>query len=100
MIYKGCIYHLVRVRDIDSETPKKLESGPLVKELSEVFLDNLPGVPPKREIDFVIYPLQDTQFISIHPYRMVVAEPYQSKENWKICWIRVSSDQVSLHGVL
>ncbi|KAH0736064.1 hypothetical protein KY285_011771 [Solanum tuberosum] len=51
MISKGCIYHLVRVRDIDSKTPT-LESVPVVNEFSKVFPDDLPSIPPEREIDF------------------------------------------------
>jgi len=51
MISKGCLYHLVRVRVVDSETPS-LESIPILKEFSEVFPDDLPGIPLEREIDF------------------------------------------------
>ncbi|WMV38160.1 hypothetical protein MTR67_031545 [Solanum verrucosum] len=51
MISKGCIYHLVRVRDMDFKTPT-LESVPVVNEFLEVFPDDLPGVPLEREIDF------------------------------------------------
>ena len=34
IISKGCIYHLVRVRDMDFKTPN-LESVPVVNEFSE-----------------------------------------------------------------
>jgi len=60
MIYKGCIYHVVRVRDIDSETPT-LESVPGVNEFPEVFPENLHSIPPERKIDFGIDLLPDTQ---------------------------------------
>ena len=43
MISKGCIYHLVRVRDMNSEPPT-LELFPVVNEFLEVFLDDLLGV--------------------------------------------------------
>lgn len=36
MISKGCIYHLDRVRDVDSET-LTLKSGPIVNEYPEFF---------------------------------------------------------------
>ncbi|WMV57929.1 hypothetical protein MTR67_051314 [Solanum verrucosum] len=39
------------LRDIDSET-QILESVLIVNEFSEVFLDDLPSIPPEREIDF------------------------------------------------
>jgi len=48
MVSKGCIYHLVWVRDMDSETPS-LESVPIVNEYLEVFLDDLPGVLQKEK---------------------------------------------------
>ncbi|WMV29487.1 hypothetical protein MTR67_022872 [Solanum verrucosum] len=51
MISKSCLYHLVRVRDTDSKTPT-LESVPIVNEFPEVFPNDLPGVPPEREIGF------------------------------------------------
>ncbi|WMV50386.1 hypothetical protein MTR67_043771 [Solanum verrucosum] len=51
MIAKGCIYNLVRVRDMNSETVI-FESVPVINEFVEVFPDDLPGFPPKREIVF------------------------------------------------
>ncbi|XP_070040030.1 uncharacterized protein [Nicotiana tomentosiformis] len=45
-IAKGCIYHLVHVRDIDKE-PATLQSVPIVNEFPTVFPDELPGIPPK-----------------------------------------------------
>ncbi|XP_049414730.1 uncharacterized protein LOC125877491 [Solanum stenotomum] len=53
IISKRCIYHLVRVKDVESETPS-LESVPVVNEFPEVFPDDLLGIPPEREIDFGI----------------------------------------------
>ncbi|XP_070045283.1 uncharacterized mitochondrial protein AtMg00860-like [Nicotiana tomentosiformis] len=41
MIAKGCIYHIVRVRDVDAEIPT-LQSIPVVKEYADVFPDELP----------------------------------------------------------
>ncbi|XP_075096366.1 uncharacterized protein LOC142174466 [Nicotiana tabacum] len=73
MIKKGCIFHLVRVEDTTSEVSVP-ESVPVVNEFIEVFSDELPGIPPDREIDFGIDVLPDTQQISIPPYRMALAE--------------------------
>ncbi|KAH0644954.1 hypothetical protein KY284_032838 [Solanum tuberosum] len=82
MISKGCIYHLLRVMDVESETPS-LESVPVVNEFPEVFPDDLPGIFPEREIDFGIDLLPDTQPISISPYRMAPAELKDLKEQIK-----------------
>ena len=53
LISKGCIYHLVRVKDTKSETPT-LQSVNIANEFSYVFSDDLPGIPPDREIEFGI----------------------------------------------
>src|SRR5687767_8837761 len=82
MISKGCIYHLVRVRDVKSEVPP-LESVPVVNEFPDVFPNDLPGIPPEREIDFGIDLLPDTRLIYIPPYRMAPAELKELKEQLK-----------------
>ena len=46
-------YHLVRVNDSSVEV-HSLQSVSIVKEFPKVFLDDLPGVPHEREIDFGI----------------------------------------------
>ena len=53
MISKGCVYHLVHVKDSSSEFPS-LETVPVVNEYSDVFPKDLPGIPPEREIDLSI----------------------------------------------
>ncbi|XP_070023178.1 uncharacterized protein [Nicotiana sylvestris] len=68
----GCIYHLVRVMDTKDEEPT-LESVPVVNEFPEVFLDELLGIPPDREIDFGIDVILGTQPISIPPYKIAPA---------------------------
>ncbi|XP_060172210.1 uncharacterized protein LOC132603251 [Lycium barbarum] len=79
MIRKGYIYHLVRVHDLEAEAPT-LQSVPVVNEFVDVFPDELPGLPPEREIEFAIDLLPDTQPISIPPYRMAPAELKELKE--------------------
>ncbi|XP_070025559.1 uncharacterized protein [Nicotiana sylvestris] len=64
MIKNGCIYHLVRVADTTSEVSVP-ESVPVMNEFLEVFPDELPGIPPDREIDFRIDVLPDTRPVSI-----------------------------------
>ena len=82
LISKGCIYHIVRVRDVDSDIPSS-ESVPIVNEFLDVFSDDLPGIPPEREIDFGIDLLPYTNPISIPPYRMAPAELKELKEQLK-----------------
>ncbi|KAH0710910.1 hypothetical protein KY284_012337 [Solanum tuberosum] len=82
MITKDYLYHLVRVKDSNSETPT-LESVPVVNEFLEVFPKDLPGVPPEREIEFGINLFPDTQPISIPPYRITPEELKELKEQLK-----------------
>ncbi|XP_075080213.1 uncharacterized protein LOC142165745 [Nicotiana tabacum] len=82
MILIGYIYHLVRVHDMEVKYPT-LQSVPIVNEFPNVFPDELPGLPPEREIDFAIDMLPDTQPISILPYRMASAELKELKAQLK-----------------
>ena len=53
---------------------KDVNKTPIVREYPEVFPDELPGLPPDREIEFCIEVVPGTQPISIPPYRMALAE--------------------------
>ena len=50
IISKGSLYHMVRVKDLECENPS-IKSVPVVRELTEIFHNDLPGVPPQREIN-------------------------------------------------
>ncbi|XP_075499913.1 uncharacterized protein LOC142538482 [Primulina tabacum] len=59
-------------------TEKKKEVGieeiPIVAEFVDVFLDEIPGFPPAREVEFGIELVPGTSPISCTPYRMAPAE--------------------------
>ncbi|KAH0641960.1 hypothetical protein KY290_033563 [Solanum tuberosum] len=82
MMSNGYICHLVRVKNIDVESPS-LQSIPVVNEFPDVFPEDLPGLPPEGEVEFGIDVIQDTQPISIPPYRMAPAELRELKEQLK-----------------
>ena len=48
----------------------KLDDIPVVSEYADVFLDDLPGLPPDRDIEFVIELQLGTAPISKRTYRM------------------------------
>ena len=50
-----------------------LTSEPVVREYSNVFPEELPGLPPHREVDFAIELEPDTTPILRAPYRMASA---------------------------
>ncbi|KAA3483342.1 vacuolar protein sorting-associated protein 35B-like [Gossypium australe] len=56
------------------ETGLKIESVPIVCEYLNVFLEELPGLPPVREIEFGIELALGTAPISIASYRMAPTE--------------------------
>ena len=50
----------------------RLEDIPVVREFPDVFPDELPGLPPDREIDFQIELAHGTESILRAPYRMAL----------------------------
>ena len=53
LIDRGCSSYLSFIRDVGAESPA-MDSIPVVQEFPDVFPEDLPGVPPVREIDFSI----------------------------------------------
>ena len=58
----------------------KLDNIPIVREFPDVFLEDLPGIPIDREIEFSIDLLPETSLISKAPYRMALTELKELKE--------------------
>ncbi|XP_070035732.1 uncharacterized protein [Nicotiana tomentosiformis] len=72
LLKKGCLSLLAIVNDTREETIS-IENILVVREFSDVFPEDLPGLPPVREIDFDIDLPPNTQPISIPPYWMAPA---------------------------
>ena len=73
MLRKGCQGYLAFVVGRRQEG-RRLEDISIVKEFPDVFPDDISGLPPDREIEFVIELIPGTEPISIPPYRMAPAE--------------------------
>ena len=73
MLRKGCQGYLEFMVDRRQEGTW-LEDIPIVREFLDVFPDDISGLPPDREIEFVIELIPGTEPISIPPYRMKPAE--------------------------
>ncbi|GJY28047.1 putative reverse transcriptase domain-containing protein [Tanacetum coccineum] len=57
-IEKGCLVYLAQVtskKTEDKSEEKSLEDVPIVQEFAEVFPEDLPGLPPARQLEFQIY---------------------------------------------
>lgn len=67
MISKGCLYHIVRFKDLDSENPP-IELLSVVREFLELIPNEFLGIPLEWDIDFYINLLPNNYPISIPPY--------------------------------
>ncbi|GAB2294877.1 hypothetical protein Dimus_038321 [Dionaea muscipula] len=73
LLRKGCSGFIAYV--IDSEKVEQdIEDIPIVNEFLDVFPEDLPGLPPDREVEFVIDLAPDTRPISKAPYMMASTE--------------------------
>ncbi|KAL5572480.1 hypothetical protein UlMin_022077 [Ulmus minor] len=70
----GCTGYLAAVVDTTKKAKVELNEVPVVKEFVDVFPEELPGLPPDREVTFEIEVLPGTAPISKAPYRMAPAE--------------------------
>ena len=73
LLQKGCKGYSAHVVDTRG-SEVRLEDVPVVRDFLDVFPDDLPGLPPEREIDFPIDLVPGTTPISLPPYRMAPAE--------------------------
>jgi hypothetical protein len=71
---RGFLVQLPRKVNLSGEVhdvqAKALAEIPVVNEFSDVFPDELPGLPPDRDVEFKIELLPGTAPISRRPYRM------------------------------
>ena len=74
MLDSGCVGYLASVVDTSLEQHSKPEDVPVVQEFLEVFPEDLPGLPPDREIEFIIELILGTAPISKVLYRMALSE--------------------------
>ena len=79
LIKEGCEAYLASVHDTMKVSPGVLDV-PVVREFPDVFPDELPGLPPHREVDFEIDTIPGAAPISIAPYRMAPSELKELKK--------------------
>ncbi|GAB2266340.1 hypothetical protein Dimus_037888 [Dionaea muscipula] len=73
LLRKGCSGFIAYV--IDSEkAEQEIEDFPIMNEFLDVFPEDLPGLPPDREVEFAIGLEPGTRPISKVPYRMAPTE--------------------------
>jgi hypothetical protein len=68
-MHKGCkLYAILALNE--KGVAKVLEHLPVVREFADVFLEELPGMPLERELEFTIDLKPGTEPIARTPYRM------------------------------
>nr|GEX07599.1 hypothetical protein [Tanacetum cinerariifolium] len=74
---KGCHDYLAQVtskKAEDKSEEKRLEDVPIVREFLEVFPEDLPGLPPARQVEFQINLVPGAAPVARAPYRLAPAE--------------------------
>ncbi|GKA27438.1 putative reverse transcriptase domain-containing protein [Tanacetum coccineum] len=75
-IEKGCELFLAQVTEQESKE-KRLEDVPVIRDFPEVFPDELPGLPPPRQVEFRIDLIPGAAPVARAPYRLA---PSKMKE--------------------
>ncbi|GKE13956.1 putative reverse transcriptase domain-containing protein [Tanacetum coccineum] len=76
-IQKGCQVYLAQVTSKKAEDKleeKQLEEVPIVREFPEGFLEDLPGLPPARQVEFQIDLVPSAAPVARAPYRLAPTE--------------------------
>ncbi|KAL2243565.1 UNVERIFIED_CONTAM: Retrovirus-related Pol polyprotein from transposon [Sesamum indicum] len=82
LIKEGCEAYLASVHDTMKVSPGVLDV-PVVREFPDVFPDELPRLPPHREVDFEIDTIHRAAPISIAPHRMAPSELKELKKQFE-----------------
>ncbi|GKC24973.1 putative reverse transcriptase domain-containing protein [Tanacetum coccineum] len=72
-IKRGCCTFLAHITEKKSED-KRLEDVPIVRDFPEVFPEDLPGLPPPRQVEFQIELVPGAAPVARAPYRLAPSE--------------------------
>nr|GFD41597.1 putative reverse transcriptase domain, aspartic peptidase domain protein [Tanacetum cinerariifolium] len=79
LLSHGCEGFLATIHDMTSDV-SPIHEQPIILEFPDVFPDELPGIPPVREVEFNIELIPGAEPISKAPYRMASVELKESKD--------------------
>ncbi|GJS35537.1 putative reverse transcriptase domain-containing protein [Tanacetum coccineum] len=74
---KGCdvfLAHITTKEAKDKSEGKRLEDVPIVRDFPEVFPEDLPGIPPARQVEFQIDLVPGAAPVARAPYRLAPSE--------------------------
>ena len=79
-IRKGCQIYAIQVGYANfKDKTAILDNILVIQEFADVFPEEIPGLPPKRDIDFTIELVPGAASVSRAPYRMSVPELIELK---------------------
>ncbi|GJX99931.1 putative reverse transcriptase domain-containing protein [Tanacetum coccineum] len=76
-LLKGChvfLAHVTTKKAEDKSEEKRLEDVPIVRDFPEVFSEDLPGIPPTRQVEFQIDLVPGVALVALVPYRLAPSE--------------------------
>jgi hypothetical protein len=76
---KGCPLYAIQVLEYVEDDKPNLEDHPILREYRDVFPEEVPGLPPRRDIDFSIELAPGAVPVSRTPYRMSTPELVELK---------------------
>ncbi|GKB10829.1 putative nucleotidyltransferase, ribonuclease H [Tanacetum coccineum] len=84
-INKGCQVFLIQMmKEEETEIPeRRIEDVPVVRDFPEVFPEDLPGLPPTRQVEFHIELIPGAAPVARAPYRLAPAEMKELAEQLK-----------------
>ncbi|GJY18583.1 putative reverse transcriptase domain-containing protein [Tanacetum coccineum] len=76
--------HRTRLNEVEDKSEKKrLEDVPIVQDFPEVFPEDLPGLPPTRQVEFQIDLVPGAAPVARAPYRLAPSEMKELSEQLK-----------------
>ena len=91
---RGGVSAFIASVTLDRSNEQTVSLVHIVKEFIDIFPEDLPSLPPVREVDFGIDLEPGTAPISKAPYKMAPTELRELKNSYRSYWIRVSYDPV------
>jgi hypothetical protein len=76
---KGCPLYAIQVLNFVEDHKPSIEDHPILIEYKDAFSEEVPGLPPRRDIDFSIKLVLGTMPMSRAPYRMSTPELVELK---------------------
>nr|GEV61144.1 hypothetical protein [Tanacetum cinerariifolium] len=85
-LLKGCpifLAHVTTKKAEDKSKEKRLKDVPIVQDFPEVFLEDLPGIPPTRQVEFQIDLVPGAAPVVWAPYRLSPSEMKELSDQLK-----------------